>query len=92
MGRATGERVGLLQLGPLQLSTRRSLDPTRYELPKSPEGESGTSRRNFILFFMSDRFSYICLSVATNAAIERPIEQATCLVARRAKSVACTVP
>lgn len=41
--------------------TRRSPDLTRYELPKSPESESGASRRIVLSHcLMPDRFSHRC--------------------------------
>ncbi len=58
------------------------------EAPKSWEGEIGASRRKpFSFFSRSARFTHRCLSVTTMAAIDLPIAEAACLVARRARSV-----
>lgn len=60
-------------LTPLNFSTSIST-----AILKSPEGKT----------LMLDRVSHKWLSITTIAAMDRPIEQATCLVARRARSVA----
>ncbi len=58
------------------------------EAPKSWEGETGaSSRKPFSFFSRSARFTHRCLSVTTMAAIDLPIAEAACLVARRARSV-----
>lgn len=62
---------------------------TLTEVPKSPLGKSGaTKRKSFSFFPMAARLIHRCLSVATRAAIERPMAAAVCLVVRRARSVA----
>ncbi len=56
------------------------------EAPKSWEGETGaSSRKPFSFFSRSARFTHRCLSVTTMAAIDLPIAEAACLVARRAR-------
>uniref|UniRef100_A0A672MRS9 Transcription factor COE1 n=1 Tax=Sinocyclocheilus grahami TaxID=75366 RepID=A0A672MRS9_SINGR len=52
------------------------------------EGETGASRRKPLFFFpISASFTHRCLSVTTIAAMDLPIAEAACLVARRARSV-----
>ncbi len=51
------------------------------------DGETGaSSRKPFSFFSRSARFTHRCLSVTTMAAIDLPIAEAACLVARRARS------
>ncbi len=57
--------------------------------PKRPEGERGASIRKFLSFpLILLKFNHKCLSVATRAAMDRPIDLAAYLVALRDKSVA----
>ncbi len=52
--------------------------------PNRPEGEMGASRRKVrSLSLMPVRLSHRCLLRGTLAAIERPMAQAVCLVARK---------
>ncbi len=57
--------------------------------PKRPEGERGASIRKFLCFpLILLKINHTCLSVATRAAMDRPIDLAISLVALRDKSVA----
>ncbi len=58
------------------------------EVPKSSEGGTGASRRKpFSFLSRSAKFTHRCFSITTMAAIDLPIAETACLVARRAKSV-----
>ncbi len=67
----------------------KSLTNEFTALPKRPEGEEGASIRKFLSFpLILLKFNHKCLSVATSAAIDQPIDLAISLVPLRDKSVA----